>query len=69
MKTYPLYLNGEFVVTEKTLSVRNPATGEVYVGTFDARMPESARNNQVLRFCFSKKEETLEAATERLMKM
>lgn len=28
----------------------DPATGEVYVGTFDARMPESARNNQVLRF-------------------
>ena len=28
----------------------DPATGEVYVGTFDARMPESARNNQLLRF-------------------
>ena len=30
MKTYPLYLNGEFVTTEKTLSVTNPATGEVF---------------------------------------
>jgi sugar lactone lactonase YvrE len=28
----------------------NPATGEIYVGTFDARMPESARNNQLLRY-------------------
>lgn len=28
----------------------NPGNGEVYVGTFDARMPESARNNQVLRY-------------------
>ncbi|WP_447938938.1 SMP-30/gluconolactonase/LRE family protein [Pseudoxanthomonas mexicana] len=27
----------------------DPATGEVYVGTFDARTPESARNNQLLR--------------------
>ncbi len=30
MKTHPVYLNGEFVVTEKTLSVTNPATGEVF---------------------------------------
>lgn len=30
MKTYPLYLNGEFVVTEKTLTVKNPATGEAF---------------------------------------
>lgn len=30
MKTHPLYLNGEFVVTEATLPVRNPATGEVF---------------------------------------
>ncbi|MFN2438803.1 MAG: methionine aminotransferase [Chitinophagaceae bacterium] len=29
----------------------------------------SAINNQVLRFCFSKKEETLEAAVERLVKL
>lgn len=28
----------------------NPATGEIYVGTFDARMPEAARNNQLLRY-------------------
>ena len=28
----------------------DPATGEIYAGTFDARMPESTRNNQVLRF-------------------
>ncbi|WP_155944485.1 hypothetical protein [Pseudoxanthomonas sp. Root630] len=28
----------------------DPATGEVYVGTFDARAPDTARNNQLLRF-------------------
>jgi sugar lactone lactonase YvrE len=26
------------------------ATGELFVGTFDARMPETARNNQLLRY-------------------
>ena len=29
MKTYPLYLNGDFVTTEASLPVVNPATGEV----------------------------------------
>ncbi|HEX4123002.1 MAG TPA: NAD-dependent succinate-semialdehyde dehydrogenase [Verrucomicrobiae bacterium] len=28
MKTYPLYLNGEFVTTEKQFTVNNPATGQ-----------------------------------------
>ena len=28
MKATPLYLNGEFITTDKTLAVRNPATGE-----------------------------------------
>lgn len=28
MKTYPVYLNGDFVTTEETFGVRNPATGE-----------------------------------------
>lgn len=28
MNSSPLYLNGEFVTTDKTLPVRNPATGE-----------------------------------------
>lgn len=28
MNTYPLYLNGEFVTTNETIAVRNPATGE-----------------------------------------
>lgn len=28
----------------------NPDNGEVYVGTFDARMPASTRNNQLLRY-------------------
>jgi hypothetical protein len=28
----------------------DPASGEVYVGTFDAREPASARNNRLLRF-------------------
>ena len=29
MKTYPVYLNGELTVTQKTHEVTNPATGEV----------------------------------------
>lgn len=28
----------------------DPDSGEFFVGTFDARMPESARNNQLLRY-------------------
>jgi pimeloyl-ACP methyl ester carboxylesterase/DNA-binding beta-propeller fold protein YncE len=28
----------------------DPATGNIYVGTFDARTPETARNNRLLRF-------------------
>lgn len=30
MKTYPLYLNGQFVTTKKTIRVVNPATTEVF---------------------------------------
>src|SRR3954469_14844711 len=30
MKTYPLYLNGEFVTTDKTITVTNPATDEAF---------------------------------------
>jgi len=30
MKIYPVYLNGEFVTTGKTLPVENPATGEAF---------------------------------------
>lgn len=30
MKTYPLYLNGEFVTTNKQFPVKNPATGEAF---------------------------------------
>jgi succinate-semialdehyde dehydrogenase/glutarate-semialdehyde dehydrogenase len=30
MKTYPLYLNGEFVTTAKTLTVKNPANDEAF---------------------------------------
>jgi succinate-semialdehyde dehydrogenase / glutarate-semialdehyde dehydrogenase len=29
MKLYPLYLNGEFVTTDKHFGVRNPATTEI----------------------------------------
>jgi len=29
MKTYPLYLNNEFVTSEKQVPIKNPATGEV----------------------------------------
>jgi succinate-semialdehyde dehydrogenase / glutarate-semialdehyde dehydrogenase len=34
MKTYPLYLNGEFVGAEKTIPVINPATGEAFASIF-----------------------------------
>jgi succinate-semialdehyde dehydrogenase/glutarate-semialdehyde dehydrogenase len=30
MKPYPLYLNGQFVTTDKQFPVRNPATGQVF---------------------------------------
>lgn len=30
MKTYPLYLNGEFVASEPAWNVANPATGEAF---------------------------------------
>ncbi len=37
MKTYPLYLNGEFTTTEQTKAVINPATGETFaqISTID----------------------------------
>ncbi len=37
MKTYPLYLNGEFVTTAQTKAVVNPATGEAFahIATID----------------------------------
>ncbi len=38
MKTHPLYLNGEFILTEDSLPVRNPATGQIF-----ARMSICAR--------------------------
>src|SRR5580765_7560282 len=38
MKTYPVYLNGNLKITEKTFVVRNPATGEGF-----ARMSEVDR--------------------------
>ena len=30
MKTYPLYLNGRWVTSEKTIAVADPATGKVF---------------------------------------
>lgn len=30
MKTHPLFLNGEFITTEQTISVNNPANGEAF---------------------------------------
>ena len=30
MKTHPLYLNGQFVFTEKNIAVKNPATGQAF---------------------------------------
>jgi succinate-semialdehyde dehydrogenase/glutarate-semialdehyde dehydrogenase len=39
MKTYPLYLNGEFVTSETAWDVLNPATGETFakISTIDRR--------------------------------
>ena len=39
MKTYPLYLNGEFVVSDPAWDVVNPATGEAFarISTVDRR--------------------------------
>lgn len=37
MKTWPLYLNNEFITTDKTIPVRNPATGETITPPFHRR--------------------------------
>jgi succinate-semialdehyde dehydrogenase/glutarate-semialdehyde dehydrogenase len=47
MKTYPLYLNGEFITTEQTKAVINPATGEAFahISTIDrARVAQAIRD-------------------------
>jgi succinate-semialdehyde dehydrogenase / glutarate-semialdehyde dehydrogenase len=47
MKTYPLYLNGEFVSSEPTISVVNPATGESFarISTIDrARVGQALKD-------------------------
>ena len=48
MKTYPLYLNGEFVASEPAWEVLNPATGEVFarISTIDRpRILEHVHDN------------------------
>jgi succinate-semialdehyde dehydrogenase / glutarate-semialdehyde dehydrogenase len=47
MKTYPLYLNGEFVTTDKSLTIKNPANGEAFasVSTVDrARVAQAVKD-------------------------
>ncbi|MDB6026032.1 MAG: NAD-dependent succinate-semialdehyde dehydrogenase [Verrucomicrobiales bacterium] len=47
MKTHPLYLNGEFVLSEKTISITNPGTGEVFaaMSTVDrARVAQAVKD-------------------------
>ncbi|MFN7137886.1 MAG: NAD-dependent succinate-semialdehyde dehydrogenase [Limisphaerales bacterium] len=47
MNPHPLYLNGEFVITAKTIPVTNPATGQVFaeVCTIDrARVAEAVQD-------------------------
>lgn len=47
MKTYPLYLNGEFITTEQTKAVINPANGEPFatISTIDrARVAQAIRD-------------------------
>jgi succinate-semialdehyde dehydrogenase/glutarate-semialdehyde dehydrogenase len=43
VKTYPLYLNGEFVTTTKLFPVRNPATGRVFAQMSAIDRPRLAR--------------------------
>ena len=47
MKTYPLYLNGEFVTTGRTLDIINPADGTVFakVSTIDRSRVAAAVND------------------------
>jgi len=43
MTSYPVFLNGEFAVTEKTLPVVNPATGEPFARINLVDRPQVAR--------------------------
>jgi succinate-semialdehyde dehydrogenase / glutarate-semialdehyde dehydrogenase len=43
VKTYPLYLNGEFVTTSKLFPVRNPATGQAFAQMSAIDRPRLAR--------------------------
>ncbi|HEV2208456.1 MAG TPA: NAD-dependent succinate-semialdehyde dehydrogenase [Verrucomicrobiae bacterium] len=43
MKSYPLYLNGEWVGGEPTIAVRNPATGEAFAKITTVSRPLVAR--------------------------
>lgn len=43
MKTYPLYLNGEWVATEETIAVLNPATGQAFANVSMIRRARVAR--------------------------
>lgn len=43
MKTYPLYLSAEWVVTDNTLPLMNPATGEVFARISAAERPRVAQ--------------------------
>lgn len=47
MKTYPLYLNGQWITTEKTIPVVDPATGESFaeVSTIDREGVRQALEN------------------------
>lgn len=42
MKTYPVYLNGNWEVTERTLPVVNPASGDVFAGISTVTRPQVA---------------------------
>src|SRR5689334_19406826 len=43
MKTYPVYLNGEFVYTERNIAVRNPATGQAFANISVMDRPRVAK--------------------------
>src|SRR6266702_4583553 len=43
MKTYPVYLNGDLTITEKTFVVKNPATGEGFAQMSSVERPVVAQ--------------------------
>ena len=52
MKTYPVYLNGDLTITEKTFVVNNPATGEGFARMSSVERPVVAQAIQDAHVAF-----------------